>query len=308
VPGFILAETILALGSACCSGVLASWARNYCDEKISHRAVSIAMGLGGIASIPTALLGSYVGEWFGLEKPWLLTGLSLTVSAAIVFWLIRDLPDSARSVSLNRFGRELLSQAYTSLKETIEGIRQSFRASWKSEQLRFSIVVAFISAAAFQPINTFWSPVLKDAGGSFDWLRLMWVFIALAGSLGSVLAMGRWTSISSRGLALVLLISGVPLFLALKPQPWLILVGIAVHEVGRGMLRPLLFSYSNLTITGTYRATFNSVRTSLWTLGAASGLMLPALLSLWFSVQVIWGISAMALTLLSFYAWKKNSH
>lgn len=308
LPAFILAEVVLALGTAGSSGVLESWTRNHCEEKLSHKAVSASMALGSVFSIPTALLGSYLGEQFGLEKPWLFSGLSFMATATVVYFLLRKLPDGGEPIGRGWLRRKELAQALSGLKEVMSNIGQCVKTSWKIEHLRFTILVAFFSAAAFQPINTFWTPLVKEVGGSFDWLRLVWIFIALASSLGSILAMTRWLKVSGRGIALVLLVSGVPIFLALGPQPWLILIGLAVHEIGRGALHPLLFSYSNLAISSTYRATFNSIRGSLLTLGAAFGLVLPGLLSIWFSPQVIWGISATALTFCALYAWRRNSH
>jgi hypothetical protein len=120
--------------------------------------------------------------------------------------------------------------------------------------------------------------------------------------------MSRWFSLSGRSIALVLLISGVPLFLAVAPGPWSILIGIAIHEIGRGSLRPLLFSYSNLKIPSELRTTFNSIRGSLLTLGSGFGLIVSGLLSRWVSPVAIWAISALALSLFALYAWRRNSH
>ncbi len=289
---FLLAEITAAIGAALMSEAMESWLRNNMDAAASHKVISQAYAVFSLATIPTAVAGGIIGEAFGLHWPWLIGALCLEVSACFICIVLRRLPEG---------------QPKNEAKEVLPGIFEIAQRTWRSPPLRFTVVIALVSTAAFQPLNMFWAPVLRDASGSAWWLGSMWVGIAIASAFGAFLA-NKWLKHNGLEIALTLFLIGSPLLaIALLSPAWPLLVsGFLAHEVGRGALKPLLFTYSNRYIDDLTRSTTNSIRSASGTFGAAIGLLASGLLTFALSPLAVWGLSAIALILGALYAYKRK--
>lgn len=291
-PIFLLAEMVGAIGTALMSEALESWLRNNMSEKATHRILSRTSALASLATIPSAVLGSILGARLGFHWPWLMAALASVLTATTACTLLARLPES-------RLGSRG--------EESLLTIQHVIRQVWQSPPLRFTAVVTLFSAAAFQPLNMFWSPVFRQVSGSAWWLGIMWVGIALATAIGAYWADGAWKKFNAASIAIVLLATGLPLAVAPVVSGSLPLIAVfLMHEVGRGSLRPLLFTYSNRYIEDSNRSTTNSIRAAAQTLGGAIGLLASGFLTIVFSPLDIWGLSAIALILLALYAWRKK--
>lgn len=291
-PVFLVAELTAAVGVALMSEALESWLRNNEDEVVTHRIICRAGVLSPLATIPSAFLGGIVGTVAGRHWPWLLSALSCSLAAIFSFSLLNRLPEG---------------RAANEAGESLSGIWEIARQVWQSEPLRFTVIVALLSTAAFQPFNMFWAPVFRDASGSAWWLGSMWIGISLALALGSYLA-NHWLELNGVGIAITLLSNGIPILAIAAFSPtWPFLVaGFLAYEIGRGALGPLLFTYSNRHIEDFARTTTNSIRRAGGTFGAVIGLLVSGLLTFILSPLAIWGLSAIALILLAFYARRKG--
>jgi MFS family permease len=90
------------------------------------------------------------------------------------------------------------------------------------------------------------------------------------------------------------------------PRAIPILTFFLLHEIGRGALPPILFTFSNRHLKDETRSTANSARVAASTLGRGVGLMISGFMTLYFPPLVIWRLSALALLVLSFYLWRKK--
>lgn len=285
---FLAAEATSAVGSALMSGALDSWLRSNTDEEITLQALVKSATIGPLATIPTALLGGVVGENLGLEWPWFLAGVSSILSALLAIGLLGVLPEGSHG---RKPGEEMPS------------VKEIALACLRSGPLRFSMVVALVSWAAFAPINMFWSPIMKEMSGATWWLGSLWIGIALATSAGAHLASIKSLQDGRRQIAVAIALTGLPLLFApFVPGLAVLLVAFLTHEIGRGAINPILFTYSNRHIEDEVRSTANSVRSASRTLGGAIGLGLSGLLTLVVQPIAIWGMSAVALISLSLYA------
>jgi len=291
-PVFLLAELTAAVGAALMSEALESWLRNNADEVVTHSIICRAGALSSLATIPSAFFGGMVGSMAGRHWTWLLSALSFALVTGITYGLLRRLPES---------------QPRHEAQESLPGILEIVRQTWRSAPLRFTVIVALLSSAAFQPFNMFWAPILRDASGSAWWLGSMWIGVAIALALGSYLA-NHWLELNGVGIAITLLSNGIPILAIAAFSPaWPFLgAGFVAHEIGRGALGPLLFTYSNRHIEDFARTATNSIRRAGGTFGAAIGLLVSGLLTFILSPLAIWGLSAIALILLAFYAYKKG--
>lgn len=285
------AETLAAIGHASMSEALESWLRNHCDEATTHTAIAKAGYWGRLATIPTALLGGLVGSLWGLLWPWILAGVTCGVALGLVWWQLRKLPE--RPEAEKATGEEL--HLWTIAK-----------TAWRDPILRRTFVAVAILFACFQPFNMFWAPVFKEASGSTEWLGSLWMGIALTSALGSWLAKDWKTN--SKGLGLVIASIGLPMLLTLFSGNWvvLLLVPFLLHEIGRSMWLPVLFSYTNRRISAKTRTSVNSLRSSAGSLGAAAGLLVSGVMTQWLTPTTIWGISAVILLLVALWVYRWN--
>lgn len=285
---FLAAESIAAIGHALMSEALESWLRNSVNEDICHRAISFSKGVAYIAAVPTAVLGGVIGSVYGLEWPWRVSFVTCLMGVFLSWSLLR------------KFAVEKQEKAESDANFSVSSI---IKLMWQSPPLRFTAIVAFGFTAAVQPFNMFWTMVLKQSSGSAWWLGFVWIGIASATAAGSFLT----ARIKAKGISLSAFATGLPMLVPLLfPKTPAILVGFLSHEVGRGAIIPQLFTYSNRYIENDYRSTANSLRSSAGGIGAAFGLVLSGVLTLWLSPLWIWGISATALIFLSIYAWRKQ--
>jgi len=288
---FALAEGTAAIGHALMSEALESWLRNHTNEATTHRALSNSDYLKKLATIPTAILGGFVGAKYGLHVPWILAGITSFLALGIAAWQLRKFPEKAETAESEPTDLNLWTIA---------------KNAWKEPVLRRSFIAVALITSTFQPFNMFWSVIFKEASGSSEWLGFLWMGIALAAALGSFLAK-RW-KITPKGLALIIASIGVPMLLPLFAGNWVlfILVPFLVHEIGRSTWAPVLFSYTNRRIDSRVRTSVNSLRSSAGTFGAAVGLLVSGILTNWLSPITVWGISATMLLFVALWIRKWN--
>lgn len=285
---FAVAEGISAIGHALMSEALESWLRNQTSEEITHNALSASDYWAKLATIPTAVLGGLVGAKWGLQIPWILAGITSMSALVITWWQLRQYPEKTTTIEI-ALPDELNLWLIT-------------KNAWKEPVLRRSFLAVALITLTFQPFNMFWSVIFKEASGKSEWLGFMWMGIALASALGSFLAK-KW-EITSGGLAVIIASIGIPMLLPLiAGKNWIvfILLPFLVHEIGRSVWRPVLFSYTNRRINDRVRTSVNSLRSSAGTFGAAIGLLVSGILTQWLSPITLWGVSAVMLILVALW-------
>jgi len=288
---FALAEGIAAVGNALMSEALESWLRNHTDESRSHKALSKADYQSKLATIPTAIAGGIVGAKWGLSIPWLLAGFTSFVALGVAWYLLRKYSDERKATEPGDLRLWSIS-----------------KDAWKEPILRHSFIVVALITAAVQPFNMYWSVIFKEASGNSGWLGFLWMGIAIMSALGSFLAK-KWT-ISSKGLATIVIAIGLPMIFPLIPGNWILfmLIPFLIHEIGRSTWGPVLFSYTNRKIENKVRTSVNSLRSSAGTFGAAIGLLVSGVLTKWLVPVEVWAVSAVILLILALWirAWNHD--
>lgn len=289
---FLVAEAVAGVGSAMMTDSLECWLRNATDEVVTHKALGKAMILGTvIGTIPSAL-GGVVGEKWGLQWPWFIGGAS-SIVAWLIIWLL-----------LRRLGGERVKK---NQPRRLRATTLILRESWNTPVIRFTIWAAFVANACFQAFNMFWGPILKEASGQSWWLGFVSIGIAIASASGTFLATSGKLPTNGKGVTLTILSIGLPMLMpAFFSKTIPILFFFLLHEIGRGGLTPMLFTYSHLHISDEGRSTANSARVIASTLGRAVGLLVSGWLTLVFPPLQVWRISAMALVIFSIWIWRKK--
>lgn len=287
---FALAEAISAIGHALISEALESWLRNTTDEKTAHETMSTTSSVASLVFIPTAILGGLVGAKFGLEWPWVAAAGSSALAAIT----------SQRLLSKFKEGKSEKEK-----EVEILGVRKVARLTITNPKLRFTLLVAFGVGLAVMPFNMFWSITLKNLGADQGWLGAMWIPIAVMTSLGAVWARKQ---IGSNSVAKAVALIGAPMVLPVFwPSLWPVMMFFSTHEIGRGAIRPILFTYSNRYIANHYRSTANSIRSAVWTLGGATGLIISGFLTRTLSTIEVWAVAGVTLLAVAGYARVKSN-
>lgn len=292
VWGFVTAEIVAAAGRCFISGALDSWLLNQTDENTCSKAKSSAAMFGSLATIPTALIGSYLGATYGLYVPWFVASFfSLGVAAvtAIILWPFPD------------------SRSWKKTKEDLPSLLSVYKLVIGIGSLRYVTLLGLVYFLACQPLNMFWPVVFRDRSGEVWWLGAVWMGIAVATSIGAYLGRSRLLTLNGTGLMLVILATGVPIFCAVFVPGSLLLVGMfLLHEIGRGAFEPVFFTYSNRHIPARVRSTANSIRSQAQMVGAAIGLVLSGAMTMLISPLAVWGIAGALLLLLAAYAFLRK--
>lgn len=289
--GCAVAELVGAIGLASRSEALESWLRNHSTEEKTHKAMSQGAFYGRLATIPTAILGGIIGARWGLEWPWLVSGVTGIIAAVMIGIWLKDIPEKTAEHKPTEADLQIWSIA---------------KDAWKDPILRRTFVLTALMFACFQPFNMFWPVIFRDATGQAQWLGSMWIGIALASALGSKLA-EKWV-INSKGLAWIVLSIGIPMLLTPIGGNWilLLLIPFVLHEIGRSMWLPILWSYTNRRISNHTRTSVNSLRSSAGTAGAVLGLLVSGSLTKLISPTQVWGVSAVVLILIAFWVYGWN--
>lgn len=295
--GFYFSETLAALGYALCSEALEAWYRNTVGVERAHGAISKSLVIGNLLTIPFAVLGGYLGAKYGLQYPWFVTCATFVLNTALCIGLLAKFPETtvSKKVHLMRDAREIWQNVY-----------QSIKLLFMQKSMQWLGVALLLTVACFQPINMFWAPILEEMTGQSAWLGNVWVFVALFTSLGSWLA-GKITQITKEKIGLViLLISFSILPSGIFKSLGVVLGGFLFHEIGRGMITPLIGTYTNLYIPNSIRATASSAMSTLVMLGSLLGLQVFGFLTEIFHPLTVWTISATFLLIIGLVAFKQK--
>ncbi len=270
----ILAESMAAIGHALMSQALETWLRNRLGEDLAHEAISFEPSVR-MANVPSAIAGSIIGAIIGLEWPWRLAGVMGLVGSIVTYRVMKKLKDEGD-------GQNEVS------------LRQVFKLIARNKSLRGYLTRIFLYSALVQPINMYWSIILSERAGSFAWLGSLWIPISILTALGGQIAGKR------KDLKLTIAITALPIMLAgVSDSLWLILIGFLVHEIGRGMIFPIVFSLSNRHINDNIRSTASSTIMAGKTAGGVVGLLISGWLTYYFKPLTIWLVAGVGLAILA---------
>lgn len=290
---FVLAELIAAVSFTFASGAIDAWMVDNVDEawttKIDY-IFSQGQIFSKIALVAGAVIGGYLGQ-IDLAYPWFLVTLTgLVIFFVAIFYMQDDKPIR------DTFG---FSQGF---KQMTVIARESFYYSLKNKVVFWLMVATFIGELAFQPLNMFWAPRFTQMVGNE--IRLMgWL---LAG-MSIMMAVGSYFSrkLTERGLSYwkIMIISAlflaIPVLISSRASVFVVAAGaFLIHEVGRGIDRPIKISYINKYIPSDKRATLISFNSMMGKLAAALGLVGFGLLADKTSFSLSWLVAGLILFLL----------
>ena len=276
---FIVAELILAAGITFYSGAAESWMVDSLKVRNEHhlqaKIFRLTPILKSVGTVVGVVFGAYLGN-FNLAWPWLASSL-LTI---ITFVLALRLKENYRS---------------SFEKKSSGGLNQQFHYAWNYgvKNPNLFLVMAFGGMLAFsvQAVNMQWT-LMFQADYGFNSLHLGLIFMAssILSSLGS-----KYSHRLTGGL------NGLPAIIL--PQVFtgaaiiacsfitganLMLIVFSLHNLGRGIIKPLHQDFINDHLESETRATLLSLDSMFLKAGAFTGLLVSGFVAQATSIRTTW--------------------
>ncbi|MFO0704408.1 MAG: MFS transporter [Candidatus Andersenbacteria bacterium] len=277
---FILAESLIAVGSTCESGAFEAWFNARYERELATDRESYSQALNQIYnqremisngfSMVASVVGAYSSVW-GLGIPFALCSMLYLTTALCAWVLMEDTKSSAQPApnrKLKAGSRDVFLQALRSCKH---------------ERILSCSLFGVILAIAMQPANMYWALVLSSSGVATKWFGMAWVLIIIACTFGMWIAKrtsgsvapNRWFMATGSITLVALIGAGIARHFSV------IVFCFLLHELGRG-----LFGVSRRSHLGCIaqreqddvQATILSIDSTAQSIAAVAGLTFGALI------------------------------
>lgn len=292
LAGFIVAEAIAAVGRTCESGAYQSWL----VDSLSHagyegslnKIFSRENAMGTVAGVCASILGAMLADRNPV-LPWFFAGGILLISSVLTLVLMEEEYFVRRKYSIKaKFG------------EMAGTVRASVRYASSNQAVRFILFLGVIQYVAIQAPNMQWQPHYLEFTHHKAFLGVIWAGIAFAVAIGGLLSGRFMRKAGGEQQALVWsqILIGAGIVLAGASRVFSLSVTIfLLHEVARGIFKPIHDVYLHDNIPSKERATIVSCGSIVRHLGGMVGLFLSGLLVVRTSIPVTWIVSGAFLVL-----------
>jgi len=265
----LVAEFIDAIGTSFCSGALDAWAVDTLAAEGDARPMDRLFARASVVARALMIVGGIVSGYLAERDfiiPWLvasgLFGLTGVLGAALM-------TDTAAPASAQR-------------RSFVHTATAGVLAVGASPVLLLLCALTLCGAFGALPIHMLWQPHLQALGA--DRLRLMgWVvaLLNLASLIGSALLprllarFAREAVLAGAALWRAMMVA----VMAAASSLWPAATGFLLQEIAFGLSDPVTAAWTNEHVASRERATVLSVRSTFFTLGGASGLVVLGLVA-----------------------------
>jgi len=280
--GFVIAEIILAISQTLCSGAFQAWF----IDKAKHHNCNVTLDqifarsaqIGCVVGVIFAIVGSYSTR-ISITLPWYLSAAAFLLSGIVALF----------------FKEEYFVKKKFSFKDGWASIKESITSSkkycLKSKKFRFLILLAIFLSFALQPLNMFWQPFFKELTSKN--ISTGWIYSGIQISL----FVGAWLapkilkkySAHRKILLATFLIIGVCIVLSASSETIVMsAIFFFLHEIARGVIKPIRSTYLHENIPQKQRATIESVDSLIAHFGSTTGLLVSGIVAQKFGVSFSW--------------------
>jgi MFS family permease len=283
--GFGLAEIIGAVGATCASGAFQAWL----VDKLSHHGYEGKLTpifareqqVTQVAGICGAITGAALAD-ISLVLPWIVGGAIILVNAFIAIVWMREEYFVRKNLSF-RLGIESMVQV----------TKTSINYGINHKTIRFILVVGAIQFIVVQAPNMQWQPYFKQFIHHQVGLGILWALMALGMMVGAMLGPGllRVVVDERRAMVVTQVLTGIGIILAVAWNVFPAAVTFFIlHEIPRGMFKPVKDAYLHDNIPSAERATLISFESIAHHGGGMIGLVLSGLLAQHAGIRITWVI------------------
>lgn len=289
---FILAESIIAVGSTFASGAFQAWLVDKLDYQNHDGTLDTVFAkeqqLSSVICIIGAMAGSFLADrndsW-----PWL-------ASAGVMF-LAAMISEALMKEEYRAHSRVSVKDGWQRMNVTI---RSSFRFCISHQAVRTLLWMSLLQLFAVQAPNMQWSLFFRPQVANMTQLGLIASGISIATYVGSKAVKGMVQRTPNKKWALVCtqIIIGVSLLLT-GCSSWfpVALTMFMCHEVFRGIYSPIKSAYLNELIPANERATLLSFESMIAHLGGVIGLVASGVAAQYLSIPVAWFLAGLVLAI-----------
>jgi MFS family permease len=294
IIGFVIAESLAALGNAFISGAFLALLMRTTNgnEQTVRDTEAKAKAYGGYVGLIAAATTGFIVANLGVSFSWFLSGgISLLALIALQLFMPDAMP--FRQDSLNP------------LAGSIETFKSAFRFFQNNKRSTLLMLANSILEFSFQPINMYWSLLFNSRFGA-EFTGLLWSGANLFLSKGSSDARKAKPGISILNRSLLLVSACILLGLILD------LIGFALglaamfvaHEYFRGKIRPVYNANLTKGIEEGYTATAISLAEAIVSMSRVAGLLFFGFVAVSTNIETAW-LTASVTMLLAVYLFKR---
>lgn len=299
---FIIAEIMLAFGHTFYSGALEAWMVDSLtirgEKQLISKVFMYEPTFKSIGLITGVLIGSYLGE-FNLSLPWIVSALLMFVIFILSLFL--------------RENYKVLKSASSEKHNLVKEVKTAWNYGIMNKDLLFVMFFGACLTFSVQALNMQWPLVFKNEHG-FNSFQLGWLFVGMAISL----SIGAHLSYKLKKLLnekQAIIIPQIITAIAIIACSYVSLTNamisfFLIHELGRGIIRPLQQEFINNRLQSKNRATLLSLNSIFTRGGALLGLLFSGIIAEAATISIAWFLSGLILLLIviffSLYFKKKE--
>jgi len=291
--GFIAAEITAAVGATCESGAYQAWLvdslKHEGYKKPLNNIFARETAISTVASICAAIIGSVLAD-INPVLPWYCGGSVMIVSSILTLLLMKE--------EYFVRGDYKIKEKFTEMKQTVKA---SISFAIKDKTVRFILLLGTLQYFAIQAPNMQWQPLYLGITGKHTMLGWIWAGIALLSALGGMMSLAVLKRVDGdEKRALVASQISIGIGVALAGAFRLLPISLTIfllHEIARGVFKPLHDVYLNDNIPSKERATIISCGSIFRHFGGIFGLLFSGFVALKTSIPTTWIISGTVLVI-----------
>ncbi|MEA3249918.1 MAG: MFS transporter [Patescibacteria group bacterium] len=290
----LVCEIMMGVAFAFLSGAELAWVTDALSKQGESHRLRKVLATSAICMSMTCLCGGVIGAFIGAHS----------LRAAILASVIGGIGMIVVTCCFMNGDGEPVERVteFDALHKSVTVLKQGNGLVW-------AMVVA-CSLGLVLSFNHYWAPFFAARTGHSG-LSYVWLIIIGGSMLGAYLARrDGWTNASeSTGVLIALMMTAVGMvFTGLFSGIVAPLMLAFMHEVGRGLFRPLLDTYVQRRVESSYRATFGSLQSFVSRLGFSVILVCVWLLSSGHEenltlIAVTWFVNGTLMVLISALLW-----
>ena len=299
--GFIMAETIGAIGKTFASGAFDAWLVDSLKHNGENfdllKIFSIRSLICKVTIIVTAIIGGYIGD-YGLNLPFFMAGILYFTCGIVAIFLMKEVYFEKSKISF-----------VGGIKEINDTWKKSVAFTKADTNFRFILIMMSIQMFAMMAPNMEWQKVFSSLGFNNSANGIIGGLINVAIIIGILLSRKDIIRGEKRAMVLVQILIGILIILTVSfTSICPVIIFFFLHEIGRGMFRPIVDSYTQKCITSSKeRATLSSFGSMAEHFGGALGLMISGIIAKYAGISSAWIVSGVVLIVVTIIVGKNNN-
>jgi len=291
--GFVLAETVGAVGKTFSSGAFDAWlvdSIKHTGEEHDLLKIFSRRGLiSRVAVIVSSIIGGYIAD-YGMNLPFFAGSIVFFICGIIAVIFMKE----------TYFEKSKFSFA-DGFKEIKNTWNKSIIFTKSDRNFRFVLIMCSMQMFAVMAPNMGWQKVFLNLGFSNSANGIIGALISVAIIVGIILSrkVQNYVIGEKRLVVFIQILIGASIALTVSfVSIYPVLLFFFIHEIGRGMFGPVMESYTQKSITSSKeRATLSSFVSMVGHFGGALGLLTSGFIAKYAGIPLAWIVSGFILVI-----------